>query len=137
MYCTQTDLIALMPEEKLIELTDDERLGYLSESASARITAAMEEAAAMIDAAARKGGYVTPLSDLTLARRLNKVLAICYLIKRREQMTEAREKDYDEAMKILDQLAKGELTLAGIASAGEAIRDDRDQVFSAENLETF
>lgn len=137
VYCSLEDLLDQMPEKELIQLTDDEKFGHLHEKALGRIQTAIQEITSVIDSYARRGGYAVPLADEALARRLAKVLVVCALQARRNITQEARQKDYEAAMKTLESLAKGETVLEEKGTSAGVKRDDRSQIFSNENLDKF
>jgi phage gp36-like protein len=136
-YCTVDELKDQMPATELLQLVDDEKLGTLTTASTARLTAAIEDSSSLIDGSARKGGYAVPLTDTAFARRLCKQLAICQLLHRKNLKIEVREKDCDDAAEQLKALAKGEVVLSTAANKLGVERDDRENVFSADNLESF
>jgi len=138
MYCTTDELIDLMPENEIIQLVDDERLGLISPAGTLRITATIEDVSAEIDASFLKGGYTLPLSNTVLARSLSKQLTICRLIARKGVVpNEARKQLCIDANALLKAIAEGKVTLDQTGHGVGVKRDDRTEIFTKENLETF
>lgn len=108
-YSTLDDLIKLLPEETLIQLTDDEGAG---EANQARIDEAISQADAEIDSYAG-GRYGVPLaSPPDLIRKLSVDISIYHLYSRRvEEIPATRADRYKAAVRILDNIAKGIVTL--------------------------
>jgi len=113
-YCTVDDLRLLLPEDELIELSDDGGVGVLDESVVAR---AIEEAAREVD------GYVglvrtvpIPEGEVPgLVRDITARLAIYHLFRRRalrlEQIPEVWQKEREQALRTLERIARGQLKL--------------------------
>lgn len=108
-YCTLDDLIKLLPEETLIQLTDDEGAGEVNQ---ARIDEAVSQADAEIDSYAG-GRYGVPLSGPPdLIRKLSVDIALYHLYSRRvDEMPATRADRYKAAVRILENIAKGIVTL--------------------------
>jgi phage gp36-like protein len=107
-YCTLDDLKEKISEDELIELTDDDDVGVIDISRTDR---AISDAATKIDAycAAR---YRVPLDPIPeIIRMLSVDIAIYNLLQRRSGATEARQRDYKDAVSFLQNVASGKATL--------------------------
>lgn len=142
LYCTVDELKDSMPALELLQLVDDEKLQSFSTAATARITAAITDASAVVDAHFKQGGFPVPLEDTALARALTKKLAIAELLRRRNISNEARMKEYEVAVKFLQAAAEGKLS-TGVGSRGEgdevvqSSSDASGLIFTDENLAGF
>ncbi|NPA76756.1 MAG: DUF1320 domain-containing protein [Candidatus Diapherotrites archaeon] len=113
-YCTVDDLRLLLPEDELIELSDDSGVGELDESVVAR---AIEEAAREVDAYVGLVRTVPIPEDEVpgLVRDITARLAIFHLFRRRalrlEQIPEVWQKEREQALRTLERIARGQLKL--------------------------
>lgn len=151
-YCTLDDIKQLLPEDVLIQLTDDEALNPAAINpqtpAHAPIIGRVEEAIETADAevdgyCAVK--YTVPLSPVPpVVSKLSVELAIYYLYSRRT-IPEKIEKRYDKAVARLKDIARGLLTLGvdpepvASASADSAATNKTtgDRVFTRDSLKGF
>lgn len=150
-YCTLDDIKKLLPEETIIQLTDDENLkpSAINPALPAhaaiigRIDEAIEAADAEIDGycAVR---YTVPFPTIPrLITGLSVEIAIYYLHARRT-VPEKIEKRYEKAVARLKDIARGLLTL-GIdpppapASTGgaESNKPVSDRIFTREKMQGF
>jgi len=151
-YCTFSDIKKLLPEETLIQLTDDDNLHPASILASdqqhqaiiGRIDEAIAAADAEIDGYCA-GRYSVPFDPVPpVVKGLSVEIAAYYLYKRRT-MPEVIEKAYDKAVARLKDISRGVLTL-GVApppmatATGDAVgvncsADDR--IFTRDTLKGF
>jgi phage gp36-like protein len=109
-YSTLDDIKAHIPEENLIQLTDDENLGTINQT---RIDEAIEYADEIINGYLR-GRYTLPLSPVPgLITKLSVDLAIFHLYSRRLEleMPESMMQRYKNAIKLLEQIQRGLITL--------------------------
>ena len=142
-YCTIDDVREQIEERMLIQLTDDTDAGVIDESVVER---------AIADADAEIDGYVgsrhtVPLDPTPGAiRKLSVDLAIYNLYARRSDSTpEIREKRYDAAVKFLEQVAKGTISMGmqdpegspPSSDAPEMSSSNPDRTFSRDTLEGF
>jgi len=113
-YCTVDDLRLLLPEDELIQLSDDDGIGVLDESVVDR---AIEEASREVDAYV---GLVrtVPIPDAEvpgLVRDLTARLAIYHLFRRRalrlDQIPEVWQEERRQALRTLERIARGQLRL--------------------------
>lgn len=107
-YCTIDDLMEQISEDELIELTDDDNTGVVETSRTDR---------AIADADAEINGYCgkrygVPLSPVpALVRKFSADIAIWNLFSRKQIADEGREKRYTNAIRYLQDVAKGNATL--------------------------
>ncbi len=109
MYCTQDDLLALIPPGELAQLTTDAG----SEPDAAVVNAAIAQAGAEIDAylAVR---YRLPLAAVPdRLKSLAADIAAYHLYSRRSVMHEVRQKKYDQAVAFLKDVAAGRAEILG------------------------
>jgi len=142
MYCALDDLKKLIPEEALIALTDDEGLGSVNQP---RIDEAVKQADAEIDSYCG-GRYAVPFTTVPeIIKKLSVDIAIYNLYSRRvEEIPETRAERYKNAIRQLEGITKGGISL-GVAAAPEASTDGRaetnketdENVFSRDKLEGF
>lgn len=108
-YCTIEDIKKLLPEAQLIRLTDDESTGEVNTD---RAQEAIDSAAEEID------GWIgervaLPLSKaIPMLTKFNVDMAIYHLYSRyAEKMPETRETRYKDAVKTLEKIAEGRISL--------------------------
>jgi phage gp36-like protein len=109
-YCTLDDLRQALPEEILIQLTDDANLGAVD---SDRTGEAIGTAGAEIDGWV-SSRYVVPFASPcpALIRKCAIDLAIYNLYCRRvEKVPETREARYKDALRLLEKIASGAVNL--------------------------
>ncbi|MDA8168675.1 MAG: DUF1320 domain-containing protein [Nitrospiraceae bacterium] len=130
-YCTHSDIAKTAPEEDLIALTDDEKLGVANEE---RITGAIERADSLIDAYCRQayGVPFTPVPELI--KSLSADIALYNLYTRKvDAVPEARSQRYRDALSVLDAIAKGTMPLP-LAGNGGPESSAAEKVFTDEGL---
>lgn len=141
-YCVLNDIVNAIPEENLIQLTDDAGLGVID---NVKINDAISYAGQLIDGYLR-GRYPVPLSPVPeLIKRLAVDLAVFYLYSRRfelempETMIERRR----ECIKLLEHIQQGKVLL-GVEtpnSPGQGYyktsKEPSDRVFSQDVLNQF
>lgn len=135
-YSVKADILELLPESVLIQLTDDENLKEVRDS---RVNEGIEQADAVIDSYI-SGKYTTPVSPVpNLIKAFSVNIAIYNLYSRRvETMPEARRDRYNDAIKQLDAISKGTMTLGtapGVTAVGEIQINttyDDDRIFTRE-----
>lgn len=150
-YSTLTDLKKLLPEENIIQLTDDENLKPTSinpaNTAHAVIIGRIEEAIATADSeidgyCAVK--YTVPFTDVPrLITGLSVEIAIYYLYARRT-VPERIEKRYEKAIARLKDIARGLLSLgvdpppAAVSTGGaESNKPVADRIFTRQSMRGF
>lgn len=109
-YCTLDDLVKLLPEDILVQLTDDDNLGVID---TGRIGEAIATAGAEIDGWCAPR-YVVPFTEPVpaLIKKCAIDVAIYNLYSRRvETIPETRATRYKEAMRLLKDIATGNVAL--------------------------
>jgi len=140
-YITQSDLSGQISDSELIQVTDDAKLGVVSATVVSK---------AIADAEAEVNGYLAtkyavPIGGTVpdLVKKLCIDAAIYNLYRRRKRVAEDVRQAYEDAIKKLEQIAKGIITL-GIdpppaaltqGSSGEVFGPDR--VFDRDKLGSF
>jgi phage gp36-like protein len=140
-YSTLDDIRKLLPEEELIALTDDEGLGSVNLS---RVDEAVSQADAEVDSYCGTR-YSVPVSPApALLKKLSVDIAIHALYSRTVQsMPEVRSERYRAAIRQLESIARGTLTL-GVQEAeaaedggAETNKATDDAVFTRKGMEGF
>lgn len=142
-YCTLDDIKKAIPEQNIVQLTDDTGAGTLDQ---AKVDDAIAYAEQLIDGYLR-GRYTLPLSTIPgLIKMLSVDLAVFHLYSRRFEleMSESMMAKYKNAVKLLEQIQKGLVTL-GIESADtgpgqghyKTNKTAEDRTFSKDVLEQF
>jgi len=140
MYCTLDDLTLMVDEVRLIELTDDDGLGVIDQ---ARIDEAISTAQGEVDGYLQER-YTVPLDPVPpLIKGACRDIALYNLYSRKyDRLPEVRQKRYDNAVKLLTNVARGTITL-GVATPPTETAAETMQVstppaiFSADELEKF
>jgi phage gp36-like protein len=149
MYSTFDDIKKLIPEETIIQLTDDENLGSVNQS---RIDEAIAQADSEIDSYCG-GRYTVPLGGTApgeivpdIVKKISVDIAIYNLYSRRvEVIPETRAERYKNAVRQLEGIAKGTVSIgeaaappATTAEGGvEGNRTDEDRIFTKETLNGY
>jgi phage gp36-like protein len=113
MYCTLDDIKANLPERRIVELTDDlnpSRSGTINEEI---VSKAIEESSVLINSIIG-GRYSLPFSDTPpVLRSICADLSIHNLYGRRLDLEDnpGMRKKYDNAMKLLQMIADGSVSL--------------------------
>lgn len=115
-YCDVDDLKTRIPEERLIELTDDEGVGMVN---LGRVSEAITKADGTIDSYLAER-YAVPLNPCpVIIKSASEDLAIYNLYTRTQDVVpESRQKANDNAVKLLEKIAAGKLSL-GVADPPE------------------
>jgi phage gp36-like protein len=142
MYCDINDIRERIPEEILIQLTDDANLGAVD---LANVNAAIGRADSEIDAWCG-GRYQVPFVPVPpIIIELSADMATYHLYARRQELIpEARATQYKDNLVLLKEIAKGTGKLPGAAGAQtEAASDGGMQVqtpprmFGADTLDQY
>lgn len=143
-YCTLADIIKIIPERDLIQLTDDEGNGTVNED---RVDTAITDASNEIDGWIGKKCALpldtVPALLVSLAARM----AAYYLHLRRPEATpEEIKESYKGAVKMLEAYSKGTFTL-GLQPVPDGPDDDgysggplvsaRDKEFGTDTLDMY
>jgi len=142
-YCTLEDLKEKISEEELIELTDDGDTGVI---VSSRIDAAIADGDALIDGHCA-GRYAVPFDTVPpLVRKWSVEIAIYNLLQRKSGADEDRQRDYDNAVKLLGKVQIGKMSL-GVQPVPDPPEADgytggmqvstRDKIFGADTMEKY
>ena len=137
MYIDVSDLG--MTEAVLAQLTDDDSTGSKNDDI---ITAAIEDAQAVVDGYCGKR-YMVPFTDPTrLVKKLTAMLAKYNLYARRDEITESVDALHKDAIKTLSDISTGKVSLgiepepAPAAETGGTISGPK-KVFGRDNLKGF
>jgi len=139
-YCTKADILGLIPEETLIQLTDDHGAGIVDDGI---VDQSIADADAEIEGYCGER-YTLPFSPVpAIIKKASADIAIYNLYGRRQGAPEDRSKRYDNAIKLLRDISAGKITLG--ASAPEETAQDTvdvstsvdDRVFTKTTLENF
>lgn len=140
-YISQADLLSKVSNAQLIQLTDDAQSGSID---ATKVTQSIDEAESEVN------GYVAtrhsvPLSSPIpqLIKTLAVDIAIYKLYSRRQRVPESVRKAYEDAIKKLEGISKGLMTLgvdpapaaSSKATAGKVIGPER--VFDRDKLGSF
>ena len=112
-YCTQADLTETLSQQKLSELTDDEKLGIINTS---RVALAIATADAEINGFLA-GRYTVPIAPVPpLVKSWSVLLTVYYLWRRRQHVPADVRLAYEDVIARLRDAAQGSITL-GLAEA--------------------
>lgn len=144
MYCTLTDIRATVPENDLIQLTDDAMPPVAVNQVN--VDRAITDAGELIDGYLR-GRYTLPLSPVPgLLNTLAADVAIYRLYARRIKLTppEGVTERYKNALKILEQIQSDKISLGSESSggsatpeAGGAVVSGAARIFSRDSMREF
>lgn len=108
-YCTESDLLSLIPQQELAELTTDS--GDIPDSQV--VAEAIERADAEIDAYLGSR-YTLPLMPVPdQVKGLSMDMALYHLYSRRSVAPPVRHRKYEGALSFLQQIAAGEAVVEG------------------------
>lgn len=119
-YLTPEEMLAFLPERAAVQLTNDDPRA--TEPDAGRIEEALRAAGELVDGYLR-GRYELPLSTVpTLLRDVARTIARFKLYERRPEsdMPETVMETYKAAVKTLEQIRGGRITL-GVAATAEAM----------------
>ena len=139
-YATKQDLIDRFGEAELIQLTDraEPPANAVDDTVVAR---ALTDAENLIDGHLVPGGYILPLSPVPdLVRRIACDVARYYLHK--DAATEQVRKSFEDAMKQLAGISRGDIKLSAASvaapgSGGDPIHEAPEPVFTRESLKDY
>lgn len=108
-YCTESDLLSLIPQKELAELTTD--AGDTPDSQM--VAEAIDRADAEIDAylGSRYALPLTPVPDQVKGLSID--MALYHLYSRRSVAPPVRRQKYEAALSLLQQIAAGEAVVEG------------------------
>ncbi|MEW5804315.1 MAG: DUF1320 domain-containing protein [bacterium] len=142
MYSSIDDLKKIIPEQKLIQLTDDENLGTINQD---RITEAIKDADSEIDTYCEKL-YEVPFSPVPqIIKKLSVDITAFNAYSRRPEVVEIPETinaRYVNAISLLRRIADGTVSIGNLQqsapedSKGEVLTAG-GQVFTRDSLKGF
>jgi len=140
-YCELSDIEKQIPEQILIELTDDDGTGAVD---TGNVDRAIEDADDEIDSFLSLR-YSLPLpSTPGLVRRMSVDLAICNLYARRPHLDipESRKERCDNDRKLLEEIGKGKLSLGSDAPDPSNTQNSvdiasGDRIFTRDKMSGF
>jgi phage gp36-like protein len=141
-YCIKADILERLDSAILISLTDDSGAGVEDDDV---ITRAIADADAEID------GYVgsrhsVPLSPVpAVIRKYSVDISIWNIYTRRTEATPEVKDRYDSAMKFLDRVSKGQISLGADDPEGsppdsgkiEVSDDNPERIFNRDKMKGF
>jgi phage gp36-like protein len=141
-YCTLADIKDQLEEAILIQLTDDDETDAVDED---RVERAISDADQEID------GYVgsrhtVPLDPVPpIVRKLSVDVSIYNLYSRRNNVPELRSERYKNAVRFLEQVAVGKISLGASDPEGSPPRSDApelsvdnpERLFTRDSMEGF
>ena len=142
LYCTPDEVKNQIDESRLIQLTDDEGTGSVSET---RVSQAIRDAGDEIDGylGVRMKVPVVPAPEAV--RRLAADIAVYNLYSRREKIPEHRSERYGNAVRFLEGIAAGKISLGESDPEGtpldvnraEMAGDNPERAFTRSSLWGF
>lgn len=142
MYSILDDIKKLIPEEVLIQLTDDESLGTVN---AGRITEAIAQADSEIDSYCG-GRYSVPFATAPgIVKKISVDIAIYNLYSRRvEVIPETRADRYKNAIRQLEGISKGTISIgvdpapsASTQTSNTVLVETSERLFTRENMSGF
>ncbi len=109
MYCSLDDIKKMVPEELVVQLTDDEGLGAVNQ---ARVDEAIAQADAEIDSYCGERYSVPFAAAPAVVKKMSVDIAVYNLYSRTvSEMPETRKDRYRNAVRQLEGIAKGTVSL--------------------------
>lgn len=141
-YSTLTDILKLIPEAVVIQLTDDEDTGSV---VTARVDEAIAQADAEIDSYCG-GRYAVPFATVPdICRKISVDIAIYNLYSRKVETTpETRSERYKNAIRQLEGISRGTISIgedpepdAPTESSIKTSKTSDDRIFNSDTLSGF
>lgn len=141
-YSTLTDILKLIPEAAIIQLTDDEDTGSV---VTARVDEAIAQADAEIDSYCG-GRYKVPFATVPdICKKISVDIAIYNLYSRKaEEIPPTRAERYKNAIRQLEGIAKGMISIgedpepeAPTQSGIQMSKTSDDRIFDSESLTNY
>jgi len=141
-YCTESELFKAVPEDNIIQLTDDENTGNIN---SDRVTEAILKADAIIDSYLR-AQYTVPLTTVPeLINNISVDLAVYFLYKRRREteIDDGIRLRYTDAIALLKDINSGKLKLDitdAFATSGGIYYGNKastDKIYTEDELDKY
>lgn len=133
-YCTKSDILEQIEEDILIDLTDDDDVGSVDED---KVTRAIADADAEIDSycGTRRPVPFTTVPDIV--RKLSVEFAIVNLYARRKGIPKSRQKRYDNGIRFLRDVSKGDASLGADDPDGSPPDTNAPQMSSSNPARIF
>lgn len=139
-YSAKSDILEQLDKAILIQLTDDDGIGVVDDD---KVTRGITDADATIDAYCQ-GRYSVPLSPVPdKMRQVSVDLAIYNLYSRRgDAAPETRRDRHKEAIRFMEKVAEGKISLGSSAPAPETTGnsvdiDQSDRIFTRDKMSGF
>ena len=139
-YCKQADLLTRVPEDELVQVTDDAGSGTIDADV---IAAAISSADAQIDASLMER-YTVPFTTApAIVKWWSQSIALWILYNRREGAGEASYRrsinnEYRRAIEMLDRVSAGSLSLGvGGRDSGVIKVDGPDQFMNSDKRSQY
>lgn len=128
MYCTLADILNQIPEETVIQLTDDDNLGVVDQ---VKVDEAIANAGAVIDGYC-SARYLIPFETVPpIIKPIAVDLVIYNLYARRvETMPEVRAANQKNATKLLVDISTGKIMLGSMAATAATSQQQSPQITS-------
>jgi phage gp36-like protein len=142
MYSTLDDIKKLLPEETIIQLTDDAGIEDVNEG---MVTEAIAQADAEIDSYCGIK-YSVPFATVPdIVKKISVDIAIYNLYSRRvEEIPETRAERYKNAIRQLEGISKGIISIGEspepavpTQGAAEVNKTENDRIFTRDKMEGF
>ncbi|MBI9092298.1 MAG: DUF1320 domain-containing protein [Desulfobacterium sp.] len=139
-YCTLDDIKAMVDEDELISLTDDFDTGSV---VTVKVDSAIKDADALIDSYLVRQ-YSVPMDSVPdMVKKLSVDIAVYNIYSRRGRTSDTVEKRYNDAVKFLKDVARGDAGIIGATTAPAEMRNDAvaittsPRIFSRRSMEGF
>jgi len=139
-YCSLDDLKEIIPEDNLIQLTDDNNIGIIDQS---KIDTAISNADIMIDGYLR-GHYDLPLDPVPgIIKKISTDIALYNLYSRRFEMDipDGMRDRYKNALKLLELIQSGKVTIMNLEASESRVyktnKSSDDRMFPKETLDQY
>lgn len=141
-YSTASDIIKLLPEITLMQLTDDEGLNTVNQG---RVGEAIAQADSEIDSYCG-GRYKVPFATVhPIVKKISVDIAVYNLYSRRsEEIPKTRDDRYKNAIRQLELISKGSISIgvdpepAGPTNSSSSVQvRSNDRVFSGDLLKDY
>jgi len=138
-YAALTDLQKVLNAMVLLDLADDSDSGTIDTTLTDN---ALETAGLEIDVYLVEGGYTLPLDPLpNIIPKLAVDIAVFNLYARRQGPPEHWQKRYDNAIKMLEAIKSGDLSLGmhdpHASNSDAAAVSSQDRIFDRDTLKNF
>ena len=134
MYCALSDILKQIPEEVILQLTDDANMGVVNQEV---VDEAIANAGAVIDGYC-SARYTIPFATVpAIIKPIAVDLAVYNLYARRvETMPDVREANQKNAIKLLSDISRGTIRLGAEAATAGVQPQQSPMVTSATRIFT-